>query len=1193
MKIKKLFTLVVVLSALLGAWQVGPTSAGEPLPQGEGTITAHKFEDVDGNGVQDEGEEDIGGWVFQLYLLDGVGIWQVAEGSTDSDGVVTFTDVPSGRYKVWEELPECWEPTTPGKRWNGGYYRVVDLHADEQLALDFGNVAGCEPPPPPPPPPPTETCIKLRKTGPETADPGQEIAYHFKVKNCGDVVLQGGAQVYDPLFGDGPIWDGDLEPGEIVEFDETYTLPVDHCGDFTNDAWAVGHPPGYPEVRDDDSWTVEIICAGCPDADGDGVCDDEDNCPGVYNPDQADADGDGAGDACDGCPSDPDKTEPGVCGCGVPDVDSDGDGTLDCNDGCPDDPNKTAPGFCGCGVPDVDNDGDGTYDCDDLCPDDPDKTAPGACGCGVPDTDSDGDGTPDCNDDCPNDPAKTEPGICGCGVADTDSDGDGTADCNDGCPDDPNKTVPGVCGCGVADTDSDGDGTLDCMDDCPNDPDKTDPGVCGCGVADTDSDGDGTADCNDGCPDDPDKAEPGACGCGVPDTDSDGDGVPDCNDNCPDTANPGQEDSDGDGVGDACDDDGWDHSSLYFDAGCDGDCDEITATVCNGDDSEDMEGTTTWELYWIVTGNPQGGTVIASGTINALAAGECQVLTYDPGDNSNGASGNYMFKAYQRPGHPGQGVLWSDACELECPVCADVDQDGVCDDEDNCPDVYNPDQADADGDGVGDACDGCPDDPDKTDPGICGCGVADTDSDGDGTADCNDGCPDDPDKIEPGVCGCGVADTDSDGDGAADCNDNCPDDPDKTEPGACGCGVADTDSDGDGTPDCNDNCPNDPAKTEPGVCGCGVLDVDSDGDGTLDCQDGCPNDPDKTDPGVCGCGTPDTDTDGDGTPDCIDGCSADPNKTDPGVCGCGTPDTDTDGDGIADCIDNCPDTYNPGQEDTDGDGTGDACEVGEPCIELTKLIDGPYRTADDLFLTDGIIPVAAQSDNNPNAYGGENYFYFYVEITVENCGGTELTGVVVEDSFSNEAQPFETDDPGNVTITPPSDPYNGMVHESLTWSVGAIPVGGSRTLHIKVGTESNSNRLLEPTSAPQTIFYNGRNDDTGSASVTADGGLGASVGAMAISNGPEINCVASVGEWYNLIFTAGPHVRPHDKCTQVTTSLPIMLTDSDGSGLITTSTSSPLQRAAPVAAAAATVTAGLGSVAWWVLRQRLLGVLFP
>jgi hypothetical protein len=33
--------------------------------------------------------------------------------------------------------------------------------------------------------------------------------------------------------------------------------------------------------------------------------------------------------------------------------DSDYDGTSDCDDGCPDDPNKTSPGVCGCGAADA------------------------------------------------------------------------------------------------------------------------------------------------------------------------------------------------------------------------------------------------------------------------------------------------------------------------------------------------------------------------------------------------------------------------------------------------------------------------------------------------------------------------------------------------------------------------------------------------------------------------------------------------------------------------------------------------------------------------------------------------------------------------------------------------------------------------------------------------------------------------
>jgi hypothetical protein len=87
-----------------------------------------------------------------------------------------------------------------------------------------------------------------------------------------------------------------------------------------------------------------------------------------------------------------------------------------------------------------------------------------------------------------------------------------------------------------------------------------------------------------------------------------------------------------------------------------------------------------------------------------------------------------------------------------------------------------------------------------------------------------DCCPDDPDKTEPGVCGCGVEDSDSDSDEVLDCLDECPDDPDKSEPGDCGCGTPDLDDDSDGTANCLDACPQDPGKTEPGICGCGFAD---------------------------------------------------------------------------------------------------------------------------------------------------------------------------------------------------------------------------------------------------------------------------------------------------------------------------------------------------------------------------------
>ncbi len=215
-------------------------------------------------------------------------------------------------------------------------------------------------------------------------------------------------------------------------------------------------------------------------------------------------------------------------------------------------------------------------------------------------------------------------------------------------------------------------------------------------------------------------------------------------------------------------------------------------------------------------------------------------------------------------------------------------------------------------------------------------------------------------------------------------------------------------------------------------------------------------------------------------------------------------------------------------------------------MNLEKTIDGPFKTDGDIFLADGIIPVAVQRDiDPPGTPNGENLFYFQVTITVENCGTTDLTNVIVSDSFSNEAQPFETDDPGNATISPPPDPINGMVKETLTWNVGTIIGGNSETLIVKVGSEFNPSGRLEPTSFGQTIFYNGQDDGTGSAVVTADGGLEASVNAMAISIGADLGtCVGSIGGWDALDAQSGPNIKPHEKCAMVTTSLPITFSDS-------------------------------------------------
>jgi hypothetical protein len=711
----------------------------------------------------------------------------------------------------------------------------------------------------------------------------------------------------------------DPTPGASISGIAAGPADIDGDGDFDDRDNCV--ELSNPTQADADGDGAGDACDPCPldpgdDPDDDGVCAAFDLCPGVADPNQDDLDGDGIGDLCDVCPDDPAN-------------DSDGDGVCADVDNCPATTN----------VDQLDTDADGTGDACESCPDDPDKLVPGVCGCGTADTDSDGDGTLDCNDACPADPNKTDPGVCGCGAADVDFDGDGTADCVDG--DDDNDGLADTADVAPLDPDLCGDADGDGCDDCAVGTDDFGP------LADydpfndgIDTDTDGACDVGGQCPADPTKVVPGACGCGTPDTDTDGDGTADCNDT----------DDDNDGVAESSSQPTLAPDALLVQT-------ELAGTVDDIDDDPDVAdanwliassnnvntearvsfptpygllvGADLQEFRVLVRpsdlalpGIPtvrielwENGVLVRAGpTVNVNAPEQVVALTWDAAElgtlsgefvecNVVGtrASGALVDRTTVEVGAvEWNATLIADSDALNPDRCGDVDGDG-CDDCAVGTDDFGlladydtgNDGSDTDGDGICDAGDACPADPDKIDPGSCGCGVADVDTDVDGTLDCDDACPSDPNKVDPGICGCGVSETDTDSDGTLDCNDGCPDDPDRTGPGTCGCGVDDVDTDGDGTYDCDDLCPSDPNKTDLGVCGCGVADVDTDTDGTLDCNDACPSDPNKTALGVCGCGVADVDTDTDGTLDCNDACPGDLNKVDPGVCGCGVADTDT------------------------------------------------------------------------------------------------------------------------------------------------------------------------------------------------------------------------------------------------------------------------------------------------------------
>ncbi len=187
----------------------------------------------------------------------------------------------------------------------------------------------------------------------------------------------------------------------------------------------------------------------------------------------------------------------------VPPSDRDGDGILNDDDQCPDDPEDFDDFEDENGCPDPDNDSDHILDDPDECPNVPEDQDGFEDEDGCPDPDNDSDHILDESDECPNEPEDIDQFEDEDGCPDPDNDEDGILDDPDQCPNEPEDMNGVQDEDGCPEVDSDGDGLLDPVDECPQEPEDFDQFEDENGCPDPDNDQDGILDEPDQCPNEP------------------------------------------------------------------------------------------------------------------------------------------------------------------------------------------------------------------------------------------------------------------------------------------------------------------------------------------------------------------------------------------------------------------------------------------------------------------------------------------------------------------------------------------------------------------------------------------------------------------------------------------------------------------------------------------------------------------
>jgi len=208
----------------------------------------------------------------------------------------------------------------------------------------------------------------------------------------------------------------------------------------------------------------------------------------------------------------------------------------------------------------------------------------------------------------------------------------------------------------------------------------------------------------------------------------------------------------------------------------------------------------------------------------------------------------FAFKYYSNA----TPTRWTvDSFEIIAENSDDVDNDGVLNKDDLCPNTPDGEEVDANGcsngqldddeDGVENSIDLCESTPTGEDVDPNGCSDSQLDDDEDGVYNNLDSCPNTPTGETVDTNGCSNGQLDDDEDGVENSIDLCESTPTGESVDTNGCSDSQLDDDNDGVYNNLDNCPDTPTGETVDANGCSDSQLDDDNDGVMNNLDNCPN----------------------------------------------------------------------------------------------------------------------------------------------------------------------------------------------------------------------------------------------------------------------------------------------------------------------------------------------------------------